>query len=445
MAAQYVNQMILDRGIKPPKAGRLSLRVKRCPGLYLQVSASGHMSWKVLYRVTGKQIKETRAFCPVAEAVAWARALHDKARTGVNPLAERRAAAEVAGLNNVGSAAERWLATCERDLKPRTVAGYRQLLSHDVLPRWGDRPLASITKGDVLELLNDKASRRERPRAGFTGGAAVQANRLLTRLRTFFGWCVANDLIAVDPTLGVRKPAKEQSRDRVLTDDEIKAFWTATEDLDAKRRGAAAFGPMFRAMLLTAQRKSEVAGMRWSEIDLAKREWTIPASRAKNGKAHVLTLSALVLAGLPERTDDLVFSARVPAAGFGRAKARLDAAMAQALGEPDLAPFVLHDLRRTATSMMARVGVEPHVVDKILNHTAGTISGVAAVYNRFEYLDERSLVLEALGRFVGLLVRDRVPGHVAEARVKLWLRGERERGEREAAGNVVDFPAAATA
>jgi integrase len=445
----FVNQMILDRGIKPPKTGRLSLRVKHCPALYLQVSASGHMSWKSMYRVAGQQIKETHAFCPVDVAVSWARGLHDKARGGGNPVAERRAAMERAALDTVGSAVERWLALCERDLRPKTLSGYRQLLVHDVLTRWADRPLASITKGDVLALINIKASRRERRRKGATEGAAVQANRLLTRMRTFFSWAMANNLIAADPTADVRKPAKEHARDRVLSDDEIRAFWQATEA--AQRRDAVAFGPLFRLMLLTGQREGEVAGMRWGEINLDKREWVIPGARTKNGKEHAVYLSELALAVLPERTSDLVFSTtgKMPAVGFHRAKARLDAAMLKALREANedagLPPFVLHDLRRTATSCMARIGVEPHVCDRVLNHIGGTIRGVAATYNRFQYLDEKRLALGALGRFVGLLVLDHVPGHVAEARVKLWLRSERERAERQAAGNVVDFPGVATA
>jgi integrase len=444
--AQFVNQMILDRGIKPPKIGRISLRVKHCKGLYLEISASGHKAWKAMYRVGGKLIKETRAVAPVDEAVAWARDLHDAARGGGNPLAERRAEAERAATNTVAVAVARWLAQCERDLKPKTVVGYRQIFDHDVLPRWGDKPLASITKGEVLELLNDKAAKRDRRRRGATEGAAVQANRVLTRLRTFLGWALANDLIAADPTAGVRKPAKETPSDRVLSDAELRAFWAATEALDAKRRDAVAVGPLFRAMLLTAQREGEVAGMRRAEIPPAKREWTIPGARTKNGKEHIVHLSDLAMEVLPPVNGrDLVFSAtgKMPAVGFARAKARLDAAMRRALHEADateLAPFVLHDLRRTATSCMARLGIEPHVADRVLNHTAGTIRGVARTYNRFQYLDERRLALEALGRFIGLLVQDRLPGHVAEARVKLWLRSERERGEREAAGNVVDLP-----
>jgi len=452
MMAQYVNQMILDNGIKPPKTGRVSLRVKHYKGLYLEVSASGNMAWKAMYRVGGKQIKETHSFVPVDEAVTWARELHDKAREGGNPLAERRTEEERAAVNTVAAAVERYLAQCERDLKlkPKTIAGYRQIFKHDVVPRWGDRPLASITKGDVLELLNDKAAKRDRKRRGAPEGAAVQANRVLTRLRTLCGWCVANELIAADPTAGVRKPAKEAPGDRVLNDTELRAFWAATEGIDARRKDAVAIGSLFRALLLTGQRESEVAGMRRAEIDPAKRQWVIPGTRTKNGKEHVVHLNDLAMEVLRAVDGgDLVFSAtgKMPAVGFARAKARLDAAMLGQLRESDegavLPPFVLHDLRRTATSLMARVGIEPHICGRCLNHVAGTIRGVAATYNRFQYLGERRLALEALGRFVDMVARRHVPGHTAEARVKLWLREERERGEREASGNVVDLPLAA--
>src|SRR5205807_5830457 len=108
---------------------------------------------------------------------------------------------------------------------PKTAKEWRRIFEHDVLPRWGERPLSEIAKGDVLELVNDKAAKRERKRRGLTDGAAVQAGKMLTRLRTFFGWAVANDLAPGDPTAGARRPAKEATRDRVLSGDEVVAFW----------------------------------------------------------------------------------------------------------------------------------------------------------------------------------------------------------------------------
>jgi len=275
MPKRAITQLFLDR-ITPPKVGRVEYFDTHQPGLCLRVSASAAKSWAVMYRVKGSAAKVretlgTLAEIPkVDEARRRALASLERARAGINPVQERRVTAERAASNTVEVAVERYLARCERDLRPKTVAGYRQLFNHDVMPRWGKRPLSEITKGDVLELLNDKAARRERRRKGRTEGAVVQANRLLTRLRAFFGWCVANDLAAADPTTGIHKPAKETPRDRVLTDDELRAFWHATDTLLADRKDAVHFGSLFRLLLLTAQRENEVAGMRWAEVDLGK-------------------------------------------------------------------------------------------------------------------------------------------------------------------------------
>jgi integrase len=269
-----------------------------------------------------------------------------------------------------------------------------------VLPRWGLRPIADIAKADVLEIVNDKASRRERKRRDETEGAAVQAGKMLTRLRTFFGWAAANDLVKADPTAGVRRPAKEAVRDRVLTDQELRLVWCATGQLGNP------FGPLFRLMLLTAQREGEVAGMRWSEIDPEAEIWTLPGARTKNGKPHIVHLSVLaleIIGAVPHiEGQDLLFSrtGATPASGFSRAKRRLDALLSADGDGTEIAPWTLHDLRRSTTTGMARLGIAPHVADRVLNHQAGTIRGVAAVYNRFEYLAERKAALEAWGRFV---------------------------------------------
>jgi integrase len=314
--------------------------------------------------------------------------------------AKRRAAKREAA--NTAAAVARYLERCDRTLRPKTAREWRRIFEHDVLPRWHNRPLSEITKADVLELVNDKAARRERKRKGLTDGAAVQAGKTLTRLRTFFGWAVDNDLVGADPTAGVRKPAKEASRDRVLTDDEIRFFWQATGTMGLP------FGSLFRLMLLTAQRLSEVAGLDWSEIS-EDGVWEIPGARAKNGKPHFVHLSSPareIIAGMPRIVgQDLLFSSngRTPASGLSGAKVRLDARMMAAAGR-EVTPWTLHDLRRTVTTGLARLGIAPHVADRILNHQAGTIRGVAAVYNRFEYLAERQAALETWGHYVENLV-----------------------------------------
>jgi len=408
-----LTQLAVDK-LAPPSIGRTVYWDRHLPGFGIRVTANGAKSWVAMYRVNGKAVMETIgtvARIPrVDEARHAARASMEKAAAGNNPVVEKRVEAVRAATNTTATAVARYLDHCDRTLKPKTAKEWRRIFEHDVLPRWGERALSEITKGDVLELVNDKAAKRERKRQRMTGGAAVQAGKMLTRLRTFFGWAVANDLVPADPAAGVRRPAKEAQRDRVLDDDELRAFWTAAGGLGNP------FEPLFRLLLLTAQRESEVAGMRWSEIDLVNKTWTIPAGRAKNGKPHIVHLSALsvevIEAVLNIAGQDLLFSGTGtrPVSGFSAAKRRLDKRMVDALREEagnasELLPWVLHDLRRTATTGMARLGIAPHVVDKVLNHTAGTIRGVAAVYNRFEYLAERKTALEGWGRFVESLVR----------------------------------------
>jgi integrase len=236
----------------------------------------------------------------------------------------------------------------------------------------------------------------------------VQANRTLARLRHFFNWAVERDRLFASPITGMKPPTKERTRDRTLSDDEIRWFWSACETIGWP------FGPLAKLLLLTAQRRDEVGGIEWLEIDLDKRVWLIPRHRAKNDRAHEVHLSdaaAEVLRTLPRIGNGPVFVTNGhPVSGFSWGKNRIDAAMLDAkrdeLGhEANAIPhWILHDLRRSAATGMARLNIAPHVVDKVLNHVSGTIRGVAAVYNRFEYIDERRGALEAWGRYVTALV-----------------------------------------
>jgi integrase len=216
----------------------------------------------------------------------------------------------------------------------------------------------------------------------------------------------------------MKPPTKERPRDRVLTDDELRWLWRACDELEWP------FGPLTKLLLLTAQRRDEVAGMEWSEVDLKRATWTLPGEKVKNNRAHEVHLSAAaleVLKSVPHVSDSLIFTSTgsTPVSGFSRAKSRLDTEMQMAKREElgkkaDAIPdWILHDLRRTTATGMARLNFPPHVVDKVLNHVSGTIRGVAAVYNRFEYLEERRTALEAWGRYVENLVTPRTATVVA--------------------------------
>jgi integrase len=202
---------------------------------------------------------------------------------------------------------------------------------------------------------------------------------------------------------GVPLPKKEVARDRVLDDAEL------AQVLIAARTMGGPYGGIVEFLALTAQRREEVAGLRWDELDLAQRVWTIPKARTKNAKAHMVHLSmqALTVLKRAERKGPLVFTllGTKPFQDFTHAKRRLD----QLSGVTE---WRLHDLRRTCVSGMARLGVAPHIADKILNHQSGTISGVAAVYQRHDFLAERRAALDEWGAHVGRLLVN-IPGESA--------------------------------
>jgi integrase len=393
MSSTILTQLAVDR-LKPPAKGRVIHWDALLPGFGLRITDKGARSWIAMYRVNGKAVMQTlgpiAAIPKVDDARHRAREAIIAAHTGINPVEVRRAT-QLEQRRTFEFVADGYVREhVDEHIGNAWGRETRRLLERDVKPHWGNRPIREITKSDVNRLLDQKAGT----------GARIAANRLQAMLSSLFNWAVAEGIVDDNPVAGLRHRGKEVARDRVLTDDEIRSFWAGCEALGWP------FGPMFRLLLLTAQRRDEVGGMQWSELDLEICEWTIPRERAKNDKGSVVHLSALAVEiikdDLPRIGEsDLVFTTneRTPVSGFSRAKSRLDALM----GDPP--EWVLHDLRRTAASGMARLGIAPHVVDRILGHTAGTIRGVAAVYNRFQYLPERKAALEAWSRFIETLVR----------------------------------------
>jgi integrase len=253
-------------------------------------------------------------------------------------------------------------------------------------------------------------------------GHETAANRYLVYLRMLFGWARKRKLVEADPTRDVDKPGAESSRTRVLTLEEIRAIWQATTQANE----GDLFASIVKVLLLTGQRRNEVAGMRWSEVDLRGALWSLPAERCKNGRPHLVPLSAPVAVILEERRaeqkgiglkdeeekpTDLVFTTngKTPFSGWIRSKARLDGRVGKALEEvnpsgspaPAVAAWTLHDLRRTLVTRMSEdLRVQPHVVEAVVNHVSGTRAGVAGIYNRALYLDERRSALDAWGRYV---------------------------------------------
>jgi integrase len=210
------------------------------------------------------------------------------------------------------------------------------------------------------------------------------ANRTLAAVRKLFSWCLSRGIITASPCEGVVAPQREKSRDRVLSDDELVSVYKTAEQMGGP------FGGIIQLLILTAQRRNEVSEMAWDELDLETSTWTIPAERTKNEKPHLvhLTEHAKAIIGKIPNTGNYVFTSngKTPFSGFSKSKKRLDE-------HSGVDNWRIHDIRRTVTSGLAKIGIAPHIADKILNHQSGTISGVAAVYQKHEYLEERTNAL----------------------------------------------------
>lgn len=254
--------------------------------------------------------------------------------------------------------------------------------THSVLQKFDclfSKPIDEITRGDIVKVLDDIVA----------NGTPIRANRALAAIKKLMNWCVDRDMLAASPVTSLRPPTREVSRDRVLSNDELKAIWGAG-DIEGFP-----FGPFVQILMLTGQRRGEVSGMRWAEIDFDERTWTLPAKRVKNGRLHVVPLSSLVidiLQSVPKFLhSEFVFTTngRTSISGFGRFKKRIDQAL------PDhTEDWRFHDLRRTASTGMAKMEILPHVIDAVTNHKSGIVSGVGATYNRYTYFNEKREALE---------------------------------------------------
>ncbi len=259
----------------------------------------------------------------------------------------------------------------------RTVDETQRIFSNDIIPKIGKKSVHAITKNELINIVEDVNLR----------GAPIMANRTLATLRKFFNWCVSRAIIDKSPADGIAAVVKERSRDRVLSDSEVQKIYHAAEKIGYP------FGDIVQLLFLTAQRRDEVAQMKWSELNLAAGVWSIPALRVKNGKAHDVHLSLCAMSILSRlspilmndgETSDFVFTTtgKTACSGFSRAKKTLD----ELSGVND---WRLHDIRRTVATAMSKLQVPIHVTEAILNHKSGQISGVAAVYQKHQFLDER--------------------------------------------------------
>jgi integrase len=311
---------------------------------------------------------------------------------------------------------------------PASIKNTYSILNAHLFPAFGDTPLRQIQKRHIKKFLNEVGTTRKYYHIHWSGGRKGRANSIYWFMNRFFNWCIDDDnhdgdhLLDINPCWGMTRPFRYYPRERVLSDDEIKYFWWAT-GLEGYP-----YGTIARLLLLTAQRRGEIANALKRQIDRKERILYIPISATKSRRSHMVNLSDLALEVLksvpriPGRPMLFSRDGKTPlgAMNYCYANRRIQANMiefrraeiARDGGDPDEADipwFVLHDLRRTAATVMCRLGHPLHVVDKCLNHAGGktgtgrTLNDVAQVYIKHEYLDERREAMQALGAHVAKL------------------------------------------
>ncbi|RWF71885.1 MAG: site-specific integrase [Mesorhizobium sp.] len=406
--------------LKADPSKRLEIPDAILPGLFLIIQPTGRKAWALRYRHKGKPRKltlgsflagadEKKAGDELKKVRREAGDILESIRAGADPAAEKqetrkatKAEAEDESLLFKNVAAD-FVDKYHRHKKKNRYADWVEtLFANHVTPKWGDKHISDITDTDVRQLINKIDA----------AGKHVMANRVFTALSTFFDWCAKpkNGIpVAASPMEGMEKSYDETPRDRVLTDDEIRWFWQA-----ATKHGQP-FGHMFKVLLLTGQRRTEVAAMTTKEIDGS--DWIIPGSRTKNGRDNVVPISTAV----QDVLDDVktistkagyVFTTtgETYATGWSRATKAIAKSMLEIARKETNDPefkiehWTLHDLRRTAASGMARRRIRPHVIEAVLNHSSGIIRGIAAIYNRYDYYEEKQAALDAWGRYVYELV-----------------------------------------
>jgi integrase len=367
-----------------------------CRGLYLVVQPTGRKAWAVRYRFKGQPRKFTLdAGLTLSAARAAATAALNEVNRGNDPAALKREAlakAEKAAADRGRDTVQRWADDflnqyARRKTRKNSWRQAEHVFHNIALPAWKGRTVHDIQRRDIRELVEGVAE--DRP---------IMANRALGHLSKFFNWLCEREVIEVSPCAGVKPPGEERSRDRVLSDDEIKALWHACNAIGAPA------GPAVKLMLLTGQRCGEVIGMKRSEI--SGDVWTLQPDRTKNKQRHEVPLVAQALAiidEVPVIHEDFVFtSSKTRRLGnMSHAKDALDEHMRPKEG------WVLHDLRRTVASGMAALGIRLPVIEKVLNHKSGTFRGIVGVYQRHEYAAEKRDALTRWADHIDALITGR--------------------------------------
>lgn len=382
---QFTDKLI--KNLKP-KDSSYDLREKSGQGFAIRIMPSGHKSWVFIYHFKGKKQRMTLGGYP-AISLADARKLHSNAirclASGKNPAQESsriKLEKKMSGTVNdlITEYLEKWAKPRKRSWKED-----ERILNKDIAPIWGKRKAKDIKRREIILLLDAICKR----------GAPITANRTLAVIRRMFNFAIERDIVESSPCYMVKQPGKENHRDRVLSENEIKTFWHGLDDAimtDLVRLA-------LKLQLTTAQRKGEIVAAEWQEIDFKNKIWEIPGSKVKNSKSHRVPLSCLAISLLEQLkplSSDSEWLFPSPTGKTHMDGHSIDHSLRRSkhiFG--DSKPITPHDLRRTGASYMTALGVPRLVVSKILNHSE---SSVTAIYDRHTYDKEKRQALEIWGQ-----------------------------------------------
>jgi integrase len=417
MAQGKITKRAVDQMQPRMKDGKLvedHLWDSKLSGFGVKVTPKKAKSYFVQYRIGGRGAP-TRRVTIGTHGAPWtpdqardeADRLLQLVKKGVDPQEQKKAKRREAVDLAFDKYASHFLEVYgERQWADKTLADNKRYLTGAHSPAaqtLGKKPLPDIRRSDVAAVFD--AVPADKPGL---------ARNLYSVLRRLFAWAVERGDIERSPFEGFKGPSAVAARDRVLSDDELRLVWLASKQLSYP------FGPLYRLLIATGQRREEVASLGWHELNRDKREWALPADRAKNGQAHTIPLNELAVAELDgiggEKwpSKGFVFSTTEETAvsGYSKAKARLDEQIAKLIREEteddaeprEIAAWRIHDLRRTFATGMQRLGIRFEVTEAILNHVSGARSGVAGIYQRHDWHDEKRVALDAwASRLISLL------------------------------------------
>lgn len=337
-----------------PKSGQQTYLDPSLAGFGVRVSQGGTKSFVLVHGRLRERLTIGRyPIITLSEARAEAKKI----------LAQRTLGHHSLKTTSWNDAKDTFLRIWAQTKRPRTIQGYTRLLNIHFV--FGSTPLSEITTRDITKRL-DRLSK-----------TPSEQNHALRVIKIFFNWALGRRYIDHHPCYGL-KQIPTSPRSRVLTDDELKRVWKASAH-------SGAFGTIVRLLIITGQRRGEIAALRkgWISSDII----TLPKEITKNGREHIFPICRTALALMPTSTDPAAFlfpgrvNLQTPFNGWSKSKAVLD----KVSGVTD---WTLHDLRRTFATRLAELGTPPHVIERLLNHVTGQISGVAAIYNRASYLRE---------------------------------------------------------